>query len=347
MTKKYDSLVFIGRFQPFHLGHKNVIREALTLAEKVIVVVGSSNQSRNLRNPFTFEERSNIIKQCMSDDYISGRIEIAGVSDYPYDDNKWISTVRDAVEKHTSRKDNIGIVGHNKDETSYYLKMFQGWTPVEVNNFRQIDATTIRNEMFVAGNVDNHDGTLADGTVQYIHSILSKRPAWFDNLQTDYFLVKKYKKSWEDAPYPPIFQTVDAVVIQSGHVLLVERKSSPGKGQWALPGGFLDNHERLIDGMLRELDQETKIKLPEKILRRNVVGRKVFDDPNRSTRGRTITTAFHIDLGFENQLPKVKGHDDAKQAMWVPLNRLKQDHMFEDHYFIIDHFTGLDRWLQS
>ena len=51
--------------------------------------------------------------------------------------------------------------------------------------------------------------------------------------------IKRYKDIWADAPYAPTFVTTDAVVIQSGHVLLVKRRTAPGKGLWALPGGFL------------------------------------------------------------------------------------------------------------
>lgn len=55
MTNKYHAAVFIGRFQPFHLGHEAIVREGLKQADEVIIVVGSSFAARNVRNPFTFE----------------------------------------------------------------------------------------------------------------------------------------------------------------------------------------------------------------------------------------------------------------------------------------------------
>ena len=48
---KYNHIVFIGRFEPFHIGHKQVIEKALTLADEVIILVGSANQPRTLKNP--------------------------------------------------------------------------------------------------------------------------------------------------------------------------------------------------------------------------------------------------------------------------------------------------------
>jgi bifunctional NMN adenylyltransferase/nudix hydrolase len=153
-------------------------------------------------------------------------------------------------------------------------------------------------------------------------------------------MVKKYKEAWKAAPFPPTFMTVDAVVVQSGHILLVKRGDMPGKGLWALPGGFLNQEETMLDGAIRELKEETKIKVPVPVLKGSIKESKTFDAPNRSSRGRTITQAFLIDLGV-GELPKVKGSDDAEKAFWVPFNQVKQEKMFEDHHAIIDYFLNI------
>ncbi|MEK7358233.1 MAG: adenylyltransferase/cytidyltransferase family protein, partial [Bdellovibrionota bacterium] len=59
---KFKTAVVIGRFQPFHAGHQELIESALTLAEKVVIVVGSAGAARNLRNPFTADERIEMMK---------------------------------------------------------------------------------------------------------------------------------------------------------------------------------------------------------------------------------------------------------------------------------------------
>jgi len=109
---------------------------------------------------------------------------------------------------------------------------------------------------------------------------------------------------------------------------------------WALPGGFLNQEETMLDGCIRELKEETKIKLPVPVLKGSIKESKTFDAPNRSARGRTITQAFFIDLGV-GELPKVKGSDDAAKAFWVPFNKVKQEKMFEDHFHIIDNFINI------
>ena len=62
MAKKYELAVFIGRFQPFHNGHVRVIEHGLEIANRVRVLVGSAFGPRCYRNPFTYEERKEFIK---------------------------------------------------------------------------------------------------------------------------------------------------------------------------------------------------------------------------------------------------------------------------------------------
>ena len=131
------------------------------------------------------------------------------------------------------------------------------------------------------------------------------------------------------------------VVVQSGHILLVERKARPGKGLFALPGGFVDQGETLINACIRELREETRLKVPEPVLHGSLKGQRVFDDPYRSARGRTITHAFMFDLKPDTSLPKVKGGDDAKSAFWLPLSALQPERLFEDHFHIIRAMTGM------
>lgn len=353
-TQKRDALVFIGRFQPFHNGHKAVIEAALEQAKEVVVVVGSSFAARNIRNPFTFQERKAMIEAVFPNETASmyntfgalqqgPRLHIVPVSDYPYDDNKWVNAIQKIVDETVPHVQDVGLIGHSKDSTSYYLNIFPRWkNHVEVEDVGGINATDIRNCLF--GNcdfaaLDNMPDAARDAMNRVIIAG-GKIGGYWDTLYNEYQMVKKYKEAWKSAPFPPTFMTVDAVVVQSGHILLVKRGDMPGKGLWALPGGFLNQDETMLDGAIRELKEETKIKVPVPVLKGSIKGSKTFDAPNRSSRGRTITQAFHIDLGV-GELPKVKGSDDAEKAFWVPFKDVKQEKMFEDHFFIIDNFLNI------
>jgi nicotinamide-nucleotide adenylyltransferase len=57
--------LYVGRFQPFHLGHLNVIIEALKQVDELVVVIGSAQYSHNLNNPFTAGERLVMIRNAL------------------------------------------------------------------------------------------------------------------------------------------------------------------------------------------------------------------------------------------------------------------------------------------
>lgn len=122
--------------------------------------------------------------------------------------------------------------------------------------------------------------------------------------------------------------TVDAVVFSKNNdllkVLLIKRKNDPFKNQWALPGGFLEDHETLEKGTQRELEEETGIKTD------NMRQVGIFADPGRDPRGRVISIAFTTVISHE--VP-VKGKDDATDAKWFDINALPK--LAFDHSEII------------
>lgn len=346
MSLEYDLLVFIGRLQPFHFGHKHVIKLGLTKAHDMLILVGSSFRARDIKNPFSYEERRSMVEMSLDPQEIS-RVTIRPLRDHLYNDNKWIAEVQRHVDvllkdkPPISGKPRIAIIGYEKDNTSWYLRAFPQWEFVDVGQeyIENIDATTIRT-MWLSGQSPNFTrGVMRDSVHNFIYNKFPKKE--FDRLVREYHLVEQVKKEKALYKYPIFDQTVDAVIIQSGHVLLVQRKAAPGEGLWALPGGYLEPNETLVQGMIRELREETKLKVPEAVLLGSIRSTKTFDAVGRSVRGRIITNAFLIELA-PGELPKVKGSDDAAKAKWVALADFEkmEDQMFEDHHHIISYFLG-------
>ena len=333
----FDHLVFIGRFQPFHNGHKDIIDYALQHSKNVIILVGSATSPRTIRNPFTFDERKSMIDSVYKDH--RRKITILPLSDIVYNDNKWVKSIQDIVSKNIDvLNPKIGLIGHNKDNSSYYLSLFPNWHSVNVDIKQDsLSATHVRGLIY---NNLNHNEVTHHVIANMIDSF--KESDGFKNIKSEYDHIREYKKAWSVAPYAPTFITSDAVVVQSGYILLIERKHSPGKGLLALPGGFVNQDETLKDACIRELIEETKLNVPTSTLYKSISKQKTYDDPFRSDRGRTITSAFLIELENDpNGLPQVKGSDDATDAFWLPLNELSQLNMFEDHYSIINDLLGL------
>lgn len=335
-TKQYDLIVYIGRMQPPTLAHVANVKKAIDLSKKVLVLFGSSFQPRTIKNPWKWQERAMMLaNQLQPADTPS--VVFKGIRDYRYNDQEWAQQVQRLVKQEVIDHDKpkIGIIGCKKDTSSYYLDMFPQWKFIEMEQIEDVNATTIREEYFTGKLFEWHDKEFISAPLQEYLRKWSSAPE-YSELVAEFKFINKYKSAWEAAPYPPIFVTTDAAVIQSGHILLVQRKAAPGKGLWALPGGFLNQDESVTVGVLRELREETKLKIPTAVMAGSIVDRHVFDHPGRSLRGRTITHAFAFVLP-NGELSKVKGGDDAAKAKWFPLNDVLEmgEFLFEDHLDII------------
>ncbi len=343
--KTYHFAVFIGRFQPYHNGHHHVITQGLAHAEKIIVLCGSAYLSPSHRNPWSFEQRKAMILNSFSKEEAQ-RIILLPLMDSPYNESLWVQSVQKAVSSVTqacNTQANIALLGNCKHHSGFYLNMFPQWQSIAVDSVENTNATALRTEYFShADNFANSQKVFSrhapTGTQQFFAQNFSQTA--YDYIFAEHNFVIEHKKQWQVAPYPPVFVTVDAVVIQSGHILLIKRKNRPGQGLAALPGGFLDQYESLQDACIRELHEETELNLPETLLRSCITRSHIFDDPYRSARGRTITHAFLIELPACENLPKVTGSDDAEKAFWMPLGEINPEKLFEDHYFIVTHLLG-------
>lgn len=116
--------------------------------------------------------------------------------------------------------------------------------------------------------------------------------------------------------YPRPSVTADCVVItkeDTPQVLLIQRGFEPFKGCWAIPGGFMNMDETTEQCAIRELEEETGLKISDV----RQIG--AFSKVDRDPRGRTITVAH---LAIVDAPLEVKGLDDAAKAQWFPLAAL-------------------------
>ena len=128
--------------------------------------------------------------------------------------------------------------------------------------------------------------------------------------------------------YPRPAVTGDCIVITKevdAKVLLIQRADEPYKGCWAFPGGFLNMDETTEQCAIRELEEETGLKVYDV----HQIG--AYSKVDRDPRGRTITVAY---LAIIDNPISVLGQDDAAKAEWWPLSALPQ--LAFDHNDIIN-----------
>ena len=344
--RDYQYAVFIARVQPAHRAHIGVIERGLDKAENVIIVCGSDRSAPTVQNPWTVEEREQMIRRCF--DYNTNkRIHVLAVRDQPYNNTNWLASIHQNVIS-VAQSDSVALIGHKKDQTSFYLDMFPQWNFLEMGlMYEGISATEIRFQYFSEGKEpskewkDRHwHNHVHDGVRDFLEEF--RKTDRFASLKSNFDHIQNYKAQWAGSPFPPVFVTTDAIVVKSGHVLLIRRKLHPGKGLVALPGGFLQQGLVLVESMLNELKEETRIKVNKRDLREHIRDNHVFDLPRRSGRGRTITHGYYIKLPDGGILPEVRGADDAAEAFWCPIGDLRhlEREFFEDHLDIIEYFTN-------
>lgn len=164
MTSTFDYLVFIGRFQPFHLAHMRTIQIALEHSQHVILALGSAQNERNIKNPFLAVEREQMILSNFSEED-QARIKFVHVIDV-YNDEKWQklvkSLVSDVVESHAK----VGLIGHFKDDSSYYLKFFPEWEMVELESLEGALSATPMREAYYRGQIQTDK--FPQGTIKFL-----------------------------------------------------------------------------------------------------------------------------------------------------------------------------------
>jgi len=105
-------------------------------------------------------------------------------------------------------------------------------------------------------------------------------------------------------------------------ILLIQRGFDPFKGMWAFPGGFVEDKEDLEESALRELQEETGLKLA------GMTQLHTFATPDRDPRGRTASVVYYAVINAKDH--PVKGGDDAAAAKWInvkDITALAFDHL--------------------
>lgn len=313
--------IFIGRFQPLHLGHKEVIKEASKQCSALLVLVGSANRVRSVRNPFTYKERLQSLTEFIEFEGLRNT-GCLPLNDYPYSDSQWLNDVNTIVAG-TGIKD-VTLFGFEK-EGNNYLKWFPQYKFKNITSKYTICSTDIRKKWFESANTR-----------------FNLRP----EVVADWDYFEREKEIFANYPFPATlnFNCADAILECCGHVLLIRRGAAPGKGNWALPGGFKNNNETFEDCAIRELIEETNVRVPEKVLRGSIVSSKLFDSHSRGSGIPRNTLAVHIKISAnaDGSLPRANGMDDAVDARWFVISEVMNSMpMHDDHADIISTMCGV------
>ncbi len=150
-----------------------------------------------------------------------------------------------------------------------------------------------------------------------------------EGILNEYTEKSRYFKDFFSAAYRNPTPTVDGVIISSGKIVLIQRKKEPFKGQYALPGGFVEYGETVENAIVREVKEETG--LETEIV--DLIG--VFSAPDRDPRRHTLSIAYSLRITSGT----LCSGDDAASADYYPLDNLPP--------LAFDHGSIIEKWKEN
>jgi len=126
--------------------------------------------------------------------------------------------------------------------------------------------------------------------------------------------------------------TVDTIIQRDSWILLVKRRNDPFKGYLVLPGGFVNEGERVEDAAKREVKEETSLNI--ELL--DILG--VYSDPARDPRGHMMSTVFIAKISSHNEKVDAVAQDDAAAIEWISLEVIDTRNVGFDHKRIISDY---------
>jgi bifunctional NMN adenylyltransferase/nudix hydrolase len=361
VTTKYDVAVVNGRFSIPHIGHLECVRKGLEIANRVVVIIGSANAYPSSENPFTAEEREEMLKTALYA-YVDkavlqgsvphsprSRISYQHVDDSLYQNMRWQSDIRDSVGADGG---SVAMVGFKKDANSWWLDTF-GWDVVEIEGAKHHDqvvsATRLRKHFFEDLVILNSFSIYKECVMECtIHKLeyFRKFHSRFKRLKAEHDYKVKELKKLESYPYRKSLNccTADSLVVCNGHLLTVTRGGPVGNGAFAFPGGHKDEDETFVECAIRELHEEVKLKVPVKVLYGSIVRKELFDAPTRSYLSKpTLAVLMEIQPDADGSLPKVQVKSEILDVKWMSIDEVRKNknYWFEDHYSIIKVMLGL------
>jgi bifunctional NMN adenylyltransferase/nudix hydrolase len=359
----YRAGLLLGRFQLVTKGH---LADAVAMgdaSETCYIGIGSVNQSRDTRNSWTFEERCEMWRAALPADMLP-RVRFFGQEDLG-NGFRWASAIENRMDR-AMREDGIdpetasvGLFGHRKDSTSFYLDDFPSYIFENLPNFEGINASDVRDEYLRLGDADFflwRDGAadkVPGGVLDWLEAFRST-PEYArlaeEARRDDAAMAPWTRRLSPDGPGLPhdvIFNDACAVVVQGNRVLMHKRRSYPGKDLWALPEARLTQREDPVDAAIRIAIVSTGVDLSETRMRKAHRDTWFRSDAYRTTRGRTITfpSAFLLtptprgrtpeERRRSMALPRLRASDDVGFFTFDEVRRMRSS-IHADHAIIID-----------
>lgn len=181
--KYYDVGMVCGRFQTFHKGHESLIESAIALCDRVLILIGSSQECGTERNPFNINTRTKMLKAIYGD---QSNIMIYGIADMTNEDDirpEWGRYLLDNVDRYIYKAPELMVYGNDEARSKWFdMEDIRDTSELIVNRGRiPISATMVREAMAF------------DRRKEWMSMVNSKLHKMYDELRSELMSIKYYK----------------------------------------------------------------------------------------------------------------------------------------------------------
>jgi bifunctional NMN adenylyltransferase/nudix hydrolase len=150
-VKPYDLGLAVGRFQIFHKGHENNINTALQICDRVLVLVGSAQESGTERNPFDIHTRIKLIEEIYGNSVLVRPLsDLTNETDITPD---WGKYLLDKVKYYTGKAPEVMIYG-DEDAQGWFDKGDIDFLRLVMPRSRIPISATMLRELLANGDLD-------------------------------------------------------------------------------------------------------------------------------------------------------------------------------------------------
>lgn len=183
----YDSGLIVGRFQTFHKGHQSLIETGLNLCDRLIVLVGSSQESGTEHNPFNVATRMNVIREVYPDKervYIYALADLTNENDITPD---WGKYVLQNVDGYIYKAPEIMFYGNDESRSRWFdINDIKDTAEFIIPRSRlPISATMLRNWM------------VQDNRREWMKWVDTKLHKMYDSLRAELLAVPFYQEQYQ------------------------------------------------------------------------------------------------------------------------------------------------------
>lgn len=302
-----ETALFVGRFQPFHLGHLSVVKQIENDpdVEKILICVGSSQEANTPINPFSYSERAQMITDTLRNK-IKKPFAVFGIPDV-YNDEKW----QKLMDIFAPEKFSIVYTGND------WVKRILEKENVQIRrpDYEHLTCGTEVRELMKSG--EEWQDLVPEEVISLIKNIRG---------------VERISRRFGYRLSPAV--TADIIInFRDQGVVLIQRKEKagdPNSLKWAVPGGHVDyGKETVEETAQREAKEETNLDIS--ISQEDQF--RQYSDPDRDPRGHYVTMVYHtrVDEG------ELKAGDDAVDIKVFPWDQIPKDLAFDHNRFLKDY----------